>query len=114
MIIEIIQFILFLIVAIIAHEIGHIVVYKNLTGKTPEITFKWFCIEIGEEEEYIKMSNWDYYKLHIAGIVSGFVVILLSSGMVYYYLLAVYSAGCLSDIRNIARRSKNGRKKNKV
>lgn len=88
-------------VGVYFHELGHVWAYREKTGITPRMKFKYDCNG---------MSNEDYKTVLESGILLGLLAVLLTAYLmqliagldntVLYLTFGMYLSGCLDDCKN--------------
>jgi len=73
---EILKIILFYLLVIVAHELGHILTYRYLTGEWPNIHLSWKEISISGDKLKNNKERGLFYGLGIVGGVAPFVLFL--------------------------------------
>lgn len=91
--------------AILYHELGHILYFKMVLKK--KVGFKWIrtskfkgYFQVGTQEDYNNLTDKQYTDILQWGIVAGFVPILISAFIHWWFLALVvpYLIGSRSDI----------------
>ena len=89
--------------AIILHELGHILYFRKLTKKFPEVRFINFKIRIGRSLDYKKLTKLQKKRIYFEGVFAGFIPIFIGAFINPSYILLTvpYLLGCSKDIKNI-------------
>lgn len=92
------------------HEFGHYIFLKLLSKSNPKIYFyfqdKRMYIHTGIQEDYKDLTAEEKIKVYFAGIVGGFIPLLLTSFIITglaWLLLPAYILGIMSDVEKIWR-----------
>lgn len=105
MIITIILIVIIFSIAIVLHELGHIVMYNMQTGKWPTVRFQVHEITV----EYPTISRTKNVRVLATGIVVGYLPLLIlmdllhMSSLYSVVLTAAYLLGCKHDLIMILR-----------
>ena len=107
------------IVGIFFHELGHAVIYAEVTGKTPKFKLNKtgkFGYEIllydPEDLELKKLNNKEYFKVLFGGVLAGTIAItfiilfFFDSFLLSIPILLIYFTGCRNDIISMIKANK--------
>jgi len=95
-----------------AHELGHLVVFRHFTHKKIRIKIKirrWVSLfptatlSVGTQQELQALTNWQYQTVVAAGLISGLIVYValldFLNGWHILILLTAYLYGSWHDIK---------------
>lgn len=97
--------ILILPVAVLAHEVGHVLAFKDL-GRDVKLRYENKYIVVGEAADYITLKKGQYAYVLACGILAGFIPIIIFGLYIHpllYIFIAPYLFGCKEDIKNLWR-----------
>ncbi len=105
----------FMVIAILAHELGH-AIYMLRTGKIIKLKFYWlnwrrFGIKAGQEDDYKDLTRMELVGVNLYGIVAGLTVIFFATSAVhwiYSLLIVPYLVGCKTDFKIMYGAMKGG------
>ena len=101
---------LFLLSAILIHELGHIIKFRLLGRTNIKTSFNmtrynkiWF--QIGEKADYEDLSHRDRYKVYLWGVCLGLIPIIIAIFMtpIFLVLSILYFVGANSDIQSMLK-----------
>ena len=100
-------FIIFLL-CVVFHEAGHIIYFSSI-GRDVKIKFFYkslrrFGVQVGTLKDYAGLTNKQYIRMNLAGILAGLIPIIYYSLNVHeFFLLMIlpYFAGCIKDFKNM-------------
>jgi hypothetical protein len=96
---------MFFFLSVVLHELGHILSYQFLTGKTGSIKRKGFDIEFSFDEK--SLSKSEILLVYFGGIFLGLFPLLaiydLFGKLFFYFVLFVYFIGCNHDFKEVLR-----------
>ncbi len=104
--------IVFFIISIVLHELGHALIYYDLVNEWPDfdISFKEITVE------YSEIKPKENIGVMLGGLVSGLVPlfylmdIIAASDFISIMILGAYFFGCANDLKMILRDLKTMRK----
>lgn len=99
---------LFLAMAVIIHELGHILVFRFLFKRKVTAEFYWknwkdFGFETGKDTDYLSVPKKERYQIYVWGVFFGYLP-LVAAVLVhpaYWVLWIMYSFGCNADYKFI-------------
>lgn len=99
----------FFALAVVFHEIGHVVAYKLFVGKFPKLKFTRKgtfpkgenFIEVGRLDEFEKLSKIQRSLVYIFGIVAGIPFLLPLPDISFVLAFVAYAFGCMHDFKNL-------------
>jgi hypothetical protein len=92
-------------IAIVTHELGHLLYFWVIFKRRPKLSYYNGSICVGTQLDYLGLTKSNKAALYLFGIVAG-VIPLLGLGLIIPagYVVAVfalYFLGCWSDIQNV-------------
>lgn len=100
--------------AIYLHELGHWLYFKVFLKRNVKIRFVYknlfsMYFQVGDDADYKDMDNDQYKTMLIFGLISGMLVILISSYIwdMLFLVLIPYMIGSWRDIKNIIENLKD-------
>ena len=103
--------------SIIYHELGHLLYFKIGANKNVKTYFRFnsilnFKMIIGEKYQYDNLTDNQYIKLILSGILFGLTPILVlqftqGHQFPYIYMIWPYLIGCWSDIKKLGEYTTN-------
>lgn len=102
MILQIIFAILMFALAIVVHEIAHIIVLSNYIHRMPALRFnkKERCFSVGYPEDYESLNKEEYRNVLWAGIIAGAGPLFFLPWFSLFSFGLLYVWGCRHDIKN--------------
>lgn len=100
-----IAIIVFIMLSIIVHELGHYISYSYISGK--KATFKFNRLDL--ELYYKDISSGDYLAVLVAGVAAGYIPLAMLFDIWDYgfigslFITIFYIAGCTHDFIQILR-----------
>lgn len=92
--------------AVVVHELGHMLAFKIFANKTVRLQFSFRDgLKVGHRIDYIGLSKMQYYLIMMIGIVAG-IIPLFAIGDSQIFMIAVFIylfSGSRSDIYNMMR-----------
>lgn len=102
--------IVYFLLAIIFHEVGHIISYYYLTKIRLSLYYKPpFSLKVGKPSDYILMWYKHYKIMLMWGIIAGFLPLLMFQNLVgsyisnywFFVMYVSYTVGCWKDIKGM-------------
>ena len=116
MIFDIVMAVMYFILSIMFHELGHATMMWFFTKKFPKIRYnkEEKAFEVGKAKDYYTLSHTKYVLIIWAGIIMGiFPLLLINTWMFFVAMVLYFFMGCKSDIMGFAE-SMQGYKTNRM
>lgn len=105
-------FAVYLLLVIVAHELGHVLYFRWKLGRRVRLRFEKLIFKVGTPQDYERLSLEQKRGVWSAGVFAGGLVALLAPlpHVWKVSLWALYLVGCWKDLNNIALATKKLKK----
>lgn len=98
--------ILVIVLSIIVHELGHLTYYRMIRGKWLTLNWGRGKILVGYPKDYLDLSNLEYKRMIMAGVLSGAAPIILWLFANFeepapIIAVFIYIIGCKPDLKKL-------------